>query len=69
MNGGPDASAQEERGVFEPGYGHGGVPWYLLLGYLAFLVFFTWYVLEHQLPDFLEQGPGQARSEASAPPG
>ena len=44
------------------GFGHGGVPWYLLALYAAFLVFFTWYVLEFQLPDFLEQGPGQAHS-------
>lgn len=55
----PKESAERtdaEQKVF--GYGTGGVPWYLLLGYLAFLVFFTWYVLEYQLPDFLEQGPG-----------
>lgn len=64
----PDtAAAHDERGAFHPGYGHGGVPWYLLLGYLAFLVFFTWYTLEYQLPDFLQQGPGQAPAEASAP--
>jgi hypothetical protein len=43
----------------EPSYGHGGVPWYLLALYLGFLVFFTWYTLEHQLPDFLNQGPVQ----------
>lgn len=41
------------------GYGPGGVPWYLLALYLGFLVFFTWYTLEFQLPDFLDQGPGQ----------
>ncbi len=40
-------------------YDNGGVPWYLLLFYLAFLVFFTFYTLEFQLPDFLQQGPGQ----------
>jgi len=40
-------------------YGRGGVPWPLLLLYLGFLVFFTWYVLEYQLPNYLEQGPGQ----------
>ena len=40
-------------------YGHGGVPWFLLLFYLAFLVFATWYALENVLPDFLDQGPGQ----------
>lgn len=45
---------------FEPGFDKGGVPWYLLVLYLSFLVFFTWYVLEYQLPDFLQQGPGQA---------
>ena len=49
------------------GFGKGGVPWYLLLFYLGFLVFFTWYTLEHQLPAFLEEGPGgqkMAESEA-----
>jgi len=46
--------------VFKPGYGKGGVPWLLLLFYLSFLTFFTWYVLEYQLPDFLQQGPGHA---------
>ena len=40
-------------------YGEGGVPWVLLLFYLSFLVFFTWYALEYQLPDFLQKGPGQ----------
>lgn len=45
---------------FDPGFDKGGVPWYLLVLYLSFLVFFTWYVLEYQLPDFLQQGPGQA---------
>lgn len=57
-----------ERAAFEPtdadaaelGFGKGGVPWYLLVFYLAFLVFFTWYVLEYQLPAFLEEGPGGA---------
>ena len=44
----------------KPSYGHGGVPWFLLALYLGFLVLFTWYVLEYQLPDFLEQGPGQS---------
>ena len=38
-------------------YGPGGVPWYLLLVYLSFLIFFTWYTLEFQLPDFVDQGP------------
>ena len=41
----------------ELGFGRGGVPWYLMLLYLAFLTFFVWYVLEYQLPDFLEQSP------------
>lgn len=41
------------------GFGKGGVPWYLLLLYLAFLTFFTWYGLQYQLPDYLEQGPVQ----------
>jgi len=50
---GEDTDAEQK--VF--GFGSGGVPWYLLLFYLAFLVFFTWYVLEYQLPDFLQQGP------------
>ena len=43
----------------EFGYGKGGVPLLLLLGYLSFLAFFTWYTLQFQLPDFLQQGPGQ----------
>jgi hypothetical protein len=50
------------------GFGPGGVPWYLLLFYLAFLVFFTWYVLEFQLSDYLEQGPGHSTAvEAQSP--
>lgn len=51
----------------EFGYGDGGVPWYLLLYYLGFLVFFTWYVLEYQLPQFLDEGPGQPGMQAEAP--
>ena len=39
------------------GYGKGGVPWYLMLYYLAFLSLFTWYVLEYQLPGFIEHSP------------
>ena len=58
-----------ERGDAEPtdatsieyGFDDGGVPWYLLLFYLAFLVFFTWYVLEYQLPEFMGQGPTVAQ--------
>ncbi len=41
----------------ELGFGKGGVPWYLLFFYLAFLAFFVWYTLQYQLPDYLEQGP------------
>lgn len=52
---------------FVPSYGHGGVPWYLVALYLAFLVFFTWYVLEYQLPDYLQKGPGRIQ-ESAAPP-
>lgn len=48
---------------FEPGFGKGGVPWYLLLLYLAFLVFFTWYALEYQLADYVEK---QAESHGEA---
>jgi hypothetical protein len=51
----PETASDAER--FHPGYGHGGVPWLLMLLYIAFLVFFTWYVLEFQLPDYLEKGP------------
>lgn len=46
------------------GYGKGGVPWYLLLFYLAFLAFFTWYSLEYQLTDFVEK-----QAEAAAQDG
>lgn len=56
----PTAIEPGDTRPFEPGYGHGGIPWYLVIGYVAFLVFFTWYVLEYQLPDFLKQGPGRA---------
>ncbi len=38
-------------------YGHGGVPWFLTIFYIAFLAFFVWYTLAYQLPDYLEQGP------------
>jgi hypothetical protein len=61
---------QSEQGLDERAaqfaYGDGGVPWYLLAGYLLFLVFFTWYVLEYQLPDYLRQGPGRAKPTAEA---
>lgn len=62
-------NAQAEPGdceVLEPGFGKGGVPWLLLALYLGFLVFFTWYVLEFQLPDYLEKGPIKP-AEAVAP--
>jgi hypothetical protein len=49
--------ADAERARFA--YGHGGIPWPLLVLYLAFLIFFTWYTLEYQLPDYLDQGPGR----------
>jgi len=39
------------------GFGTGGVPWFLMMLYLGFLVFFVWYVLEYQLPEFLDHGP------------
>jgi hypothetical protein len=64
----PAADEGLDRTAFEPGYGTGGVPWYLMVGYIAFLVFFTWYVLEFQLPDFLRQGPGQSE-QVEAPAG
>jgi hypothetical protein len=50
---------------FHPGYGQGGVPWYLLVFYLAFLIFFTWYCLEYQLPDYLEKGPVKPADSAA----
>ena len=49
--------------IFEPGFGKGGVPWYLLLFYLSFLTFFTWYTLEYQLTDFLEKTDAQTPAE------
>lgn len=39
-------------------FDNGGVPWPLLILYLSYLVLLTFYVLEFQLPDFLQQGPG-----------
>jgi len=53
----------------ELGFGKGGVPWLLLLFYLSFLTFFVWYVLEYQLPDYLEQGSGGSAIEAGAADG
>ncbi len=46
------------------GFGPGGVPWYLMVLYLGFLVFFVWYVLEYQLPDFLDQSPIESQAPA-----
>jgi hypothetical protein len=60
----PGAAERTDAKAFEPGYGKGGVPFLLLIFYLSFLVFFTWYVLEYQLPDYLEQGPGRAAQTA-----
>ena len=51
---------------FHPGYGHGGVPWLLMLLYIGFLVFFTWYVVEYQLPDYLEKGPVKPAASSAA---
>jgi hypothetical protein len=34
-----------------------------MLMYLAFLVFFTWYALEYQLPDYLEKPPVGTQTE------
>lgn len=45
-------------------FGEGGVPWFLLLGYLSFLIFFTWYVLTYQVTDFVKHGSlGPAAAE------
>ena len=52
---------------FHPGYGHGGVPWYLLLFYLAFLIFFTWYSLEYQLDDYVRQKDAKAGAQEAGP--
>ena len=50
----------------EFGFGEGGVPWLLLLGYLFFLGFFTWYTVTYQLADFEENGPFPVADEAPA---
>ena len=60
-----------DRAAFRPGFGPGGVPWPLMLLYLGFLVFFTWYVLEYQLPDYLrlraaKEAPGEVAAPAEA---
>ena len=65
----PEGDAlQKDAAQLEPGFGHGGVPWYLLLLYLGFLTFFTWYTLTYQLPDFLDDGPGQSEEAAPTAP-
>ena len=51
----PHERSDETQAQF--GFGKGGVPWYLMLFYLGFLTFFVWYVLEHQLPSYLDEGP------------
>ncbi|MCP3916482.1 MAG: hypothetical protein GY711_13070 [bacterium] len=56
---GPELEATDQK-RFVPGFDSGGIPWFLLVLYLAFLSLFTWYVLENQLPSFLEEGPGQS---------
>ena len=57
-----------DEAVAEIGFGHGGVPWYLLVFYLSFLCFFVWYVLEYQLPDYLAQeAPAEAPAEPASP--
>ena len=61
----PHEATDEQK--FEPGFGKGGVPWYLLLFYLSFLVFFTWYVLEYQLTDYLEHGRGTEQEAPTEP--
>ncbi len=45
------------------GYGPGGVPWYLLLLYIGFLVFFAWYVLDFQVTSYFENPTGNAPQE------
>ncbi|MFT7679993.1 MAG: hypothetical protein ACI8QC_003999 [Planctomycetota bacterium] len=45
------------------GFGEGGVPFILLLLYLSFLVFFTWYTMDFQLPEFLKDGPVAIESD------
>ena len=63
MSGGPEL----DREAFKPGFGSGGVPWYLLLLYLGFLVFFTWYTLEYQLTDYLELQADKETPAVTAP--
>jgi hypothetical protein len=66
-------NARGELGVLDADqqtfdYGHGGVPWLLLLFYLSFLVFFVWYVFEYQIPDFLQQPEATAELVEGATP-
>ena len=61
-----ETHASNDSEQFKPGFGRGGVPWYLMLFYLAFLVFFTWYVLEYQLPDYLQKGPVKPEAPPTA---
>lgn len=63
------APEDKDARQLQPGYGRGGVPMFLLILYLGFLTFFTWYTLTYQLPDFLNQGPGQAKSAPAAQDG
>lgn len=49
------------------GFGKGGVPLPLLLLYLSFLVFFVWYALEYQLPEFLNHAPIENTQAQSIP--
>jgi hypothetical protein len=37
-----------------------------MLLYVGFLVFFTWYSIEYQLPDYLQKGPVRPAADASA---
>ena len=67
---GGDFEVTRDENAQELPYGHGGVPWLLVLLYIGFLTFFTWYTLEHQLTDYLElQEQKAAVSEAEAEPG
>lgn len=66
--GGPIASGSPVETKADLGFGKGGVPWPLMLFYLAFLVFFVWYVLEYQLPDYLGQGPASLGEGSNATP-
>ena len=61
-----DQPSSDDADRFHPGYGKGGVPWLLTLLYIGFLVFFTWYVLEYQLPDYLQKGPIKPAADAQS---